>query len=378
MSAVATVSSVDQCAVLIPAYDPDDTLPALVAELRDWGFSRILVIDDGSRGDKQPVFAHCAEAGAKVLAHDRNRGKGAALKTGLAHIAEMQKAAVEKVVGEKVVESTGEGGSNASLLPVRFVVTVDADGQHLPRDVAAVCTRALALRRPAVVLGVRHFDDDTPLRSRFGNVTTRLVFRSLTGQAISDTQTGLRALPVSLIPRSLEISGDRYEYEMRMLALLVREHVPIVEVTISTVYLDGNASSHFRPLVDSVRIYSALLKDLLLALASFGLDVALFSLALHLTHGVVLSTYLARSVSVVFNFLGNKYYVFRGNQTHSMPRQIALYGCAALLLATASGLLVGLFADATAAPPTPVKVFVDLGLYLVSYAIRRYLIFRLE
>ena len=149
--------------VLIPAFEPGPALPRLVADLRHADPDLdVLVVDDGSGPRFAEVFADARDAGARVVMHDVNRGKGAALKTGLADIA---------VHG-----------------PDADVVTADADGQHTPLDVLRV---ADALRedagrgRSALVLGVRDFGGDVPLRSRVGNAVARGLFRVATGRRVT-------------------------------------------------------------------------------------------------------------------------------------------------------------------------------------------------
>lgn len=219
-------------AVLIPAYEPDDKLVALVDALRPLG-APLVVVDDGSaRPSARAVFAALAGRVDAVLAHAANRGKGAALRTGFAWI-------LERLPG------------------VQVVVTADADGQHTPADIRRVAEAGLAYPQ-GLVLGVRAFTGRVPLRSRFGNAWSRLLFRLLTGLSVRDTQTGLRAVPRALLGRMLALAGDRYDYEMRMLVDARRHAAKPREVVIETVYLDGNRSSHFHPLRDTLLTQRAL------------------------------------------------------------------------------------------------------------------------
>jgi len=220
---------------LIPAFKPDRLLLELVRDLRDGGFRSIIVVDDGSPPESAPVFDELAALpGCHLLRHEVNRGKGRALKTGLAHILERCPA-------------------------VEGVVTVDADGQHRPADVVRVAESFLAAPG-ALVIGSRQFARDTPWRSRFGNQLTRRVFRWVAGVRLADTQSGLRCFSRALVPRLLALPGERYEYEMNVLAACPSLSVPLREVEIESVYLEGNRSSHFNPVLDSVRIYALLLR----------------------------------------------------------------------------------------------------------------------
>ena len=112
----------------------------------------------------------------------------------------------------------------------------------------------------ALVIGSRKFARKSPWRSRFGNQVTRQVFRWVAGVRLADTQSGLRCFPRTIAPRLLALAGERYEYEMNVLAACPKLSVPLREVEIETVYLDGNRSSHFNPVVDSVKIYSLLVR----------------------------------------------------------------------------------------------------------------------
>src|SRR5690606_33516392 len=146
------------------------------------------------------------------------------------------------------------------------VVTVDADGQHLVRDVVRVALGHTRDRR-SLLVGSRRFSKDVPLRSRFGNIVTRHVFRWLVGIRLSDTQSGLRAIPSAALPWLLRIESTRYEFELDMLVEAHERGIPLRELPIRTVYEAGNSSSHFRPLVDSLRIYFVFLRYVA---ASFG------------------------------------------------------------------------------------------------------------
>lgn len=216
--------------ILIPAYNPDATLPGFVRELSA-AFREIVVVDDGSTEGCGYFLELEKIPRCKVLHHAVNRGKGAALKTGLGFI------------GEK------------------DVITADADGQHTVQDIKKLAVR-LRSHPDGLVLGVRSFKGNVPLRSRFGNFWTRIFFFLLTGIRIKDTQTGLRAIPAALVRRAMSIEGDRYEYEMAVLTDARNHPAKPSQVSIETIYRDNNAGSHFNPMKDTVRIYRALVREL--------------------------------------------------------------------------------------------------------------------
>lgn len=194
----------------------------------------ILVVDDGSGADFQSVFAQIQDMPeVTLLRHERNGGKGRALKTGLDHFV-------------------------AELPRLTGIVTADADGQHAVEDIARVA-RALTEHPGKMILGCRMQESVMPFRSRFGNWLTRYVFRVAAGVTLTDTQTGLRGFPRELAPELLSIRGDRYEYEMAVLLHYCRSGRRPVEVPIRTIYQNGNSSSHFRPIRDSISVYKAIM-----------------------------------------------------------------------------------------------------------------------
>jgi len=217
--------------VTIPAFEPDEALTGLVRGLR-MSFRTFVIVNDGSRRPCPPLDELRRTDGVIVLDHSENRGKGAALKTAFAEVL------------NRFPDAAG-------------VVTVDADGQHLAEDVVRV-SDALIASTDRLVLGVRTFGRDIPFRSKLGNLWTIAEFRLLTGNTVHDTQSGLRGIPLSLLARLANLPGERYEYEIRMLVTAALSSGGIAEVPIRTVYLDGNKSSHFRPLADTYRTQKAL------------------------------------------------------------------------------------------------------------------------
>lgn len=218
--------------VVIPCYNERDSIEQIVAAVKASPVKdlEIVVVDDCSTdGTRQILKERIEPQVSKVVYHDFNRGKGAALRTGIRRF--LDREAADDIL-----------------------ITADADGQHLPSDILAVA--AMAQQQPAsLVLGTRTLRGDVPLRSRFGNELTRFIFRLFTRERLTDTQTGLRAVPRTLLQRLLAARADRYAFELEMLLLASRLGIPFVTVPIQTVYLEGNADSHFRPIADSARIY---------------------------------------------------------------------------------------------------------------------------
>lgn len=358
-------------AVIIPALDPDDRMVTLVKELHDFGYQNIILVDDGSKIINRKYFKTCKETyNCKIIRHVVNFGKGIALKSAFNYILE-------------------------SRPDIAGAVTVDCDGQHVLNDITT-CAKLTTENPDKLILGCRQFDDSSiPWRSRFGNRMTRRIIRLLCGIRVSDTQTGLRGLPISLIRDYFaNTKGERFEYEMNML-IAAREHmIPVQEFPIETIYLENNESSHFNPLLDSIRIYKVFLKFMLSSLSSFIIDIGLFYLL-----GVILRPFIPESVMVfkgfvfggalltllrtvisrlfssLYNFFINKHQVFHNDS--KSPSILAKYYILCVIQLILSWLLVdhmlGFIAYRTIR-----KCIIDSLLFVVSFQIQREWVFKKE
>ena len=342
--------------VIIPSLNPDEKLEKVVDGLINAGYEDIVVVNDGSDDDHRAPFDRIAALSpCTVLTHEVNKGKGRALKTAFEYIIQNR-----------------EG--------IEGVVTVDGDNQHQVKDITA-CAERMIKEKDAVVLGCREFSgDDVPARSKFGNNMTRFVFRFACGVNISDTQTGLRAIPYSYLDKMLEVQGERFEYETNMLLSFKKFGIRYIEEKINTVYIEENQTSHFNPIVDSIKIYKVIFKFMFSSLASSVIDLVMFAILAWAISGLVdnnvrvlIATFGARVVSSIFNCIFNKTAVFKSNE--SMGKVIAKYyvvcviqttisylvvaGLSALLNANASGLL------------TLIKMVVDVILFCISYRVQK-------
>lgn len=342
--------------VVIPSLNPDEKLAGVVRDLIQIGFDDIILVNDGSCTEYTANFPKDLPE-CTLLIHEVNRGKGAAMKTAFRYLLERDK---------------GTDG----------VITVDGDGQHKASDVLA-CAEAMVESR-SVVLGVRDFDlPNVPTRSRLGNKITSTVFRLFCGIKISDTQTGLRAIPYEYLPQMLEVSGDRYEYETNMLLQMNAMRIPSREVTIETVYIEDNQTSHFRPVRDSIRIYSLIIKFISSSLIASVVDLSIFfvlSLFFTTAVGSVINTLLARICSSLLNYTINKKTVFRnkGAVGNSLLRYYIL--AAGIFILSASimcvcTLLLGIDGGKYAFLKTVIKFIVDSVLFLISFRVQREWVF---
>ncbi len=218
--------------VLVPAFDAAETLGAVLSGLRETLGLPVLVVDDGSTDETSRV---ARVAGAEVTRHARNRGKGAALMTGLA-------------------EAERRGFTQA--------VTVDADGQHPAASAQRVLHGSDDPR--ALVLGVRNLDrDGAPASNRFGNQVSNFFLSTFAGRPLADTQCGLRRYPVR---ETLELRAHArgYALEAEVVLRALARGLPLVEVPIDVVYpAPEDSRSHFRNVIDPTRIVFAVVRTVL-------------------------------------------------------------------------------------------------------------------
>ena len=354
-------------AIVIPSLNPGRDLPGYVAALRRLMGEMIVLVDDGSRDELKPIFDECANAASDVvvLRHDVNRGKGRALKTAFSYLLR-------------------------TFPDISGCVTCDSDGQHSPQDVKRMLD-AIREHPGAIVLGCRSFDlSHVPWKSRFGNKWSRALFALASGVSVTDTQTGLRALPADFMRDLLECPGERFEFETHMLLRIGGRQ--LVQIPIETLYVEGNSETHFDPLNDSARIMSIMLRALLARIGRFGaasvlsflIDIGIFSALYRLLFhsgghvAMLLSVAIARSISLVFNYWVNRRFVFNTQGANGVPIRTSF----TRYLALAAAIMIASYAltdiARVAIPAIRVeylKAVIDLCLWLVSYGVQRALVF---
>ena len=352
---------------LIPAYEPDEKMLGLIDELSERGFD-IVVVDDGSGKEYEDIFAK-AEEKAIVLTHAANRGKGAALKTGMRYIEKYLAYCKTTVMPGGAVSVTGKDA---------VIVTVDADGQHKPDDVERVA-RISDQNKNALILGSRALAAGTPIRSRMGNSVTRYVYRLATGVPVHDTQTGLRAFRLSMIPLLAEIEGERYEYEMNVLLRLASGGVAIIEEQIDTIYEDNNKGSHFRTVRDAGRVYKEILRFSASSIASFVIDYIMFALMLALTgaaglaNGLIISNIAARIVSGTANYTMNKKLVFKSRA--GVAKSALQYAVLAGFILAGNTIVLSVLTGTFGLNSYAAKIVTELIFFTISWTVQRYVIF---
>ena len=356
------MNNANRTAVVIPAYKPDDRLPPYVAALKEAGVGKIVIVDDGSGADFQPLFASIPQDEVvHIISYVPNGGKGVALKRCMAYL-------------------------NENCPEQAFVVTADSDGQHTVKDVLRMA-EAMDEDSTGLLLGSRDFSQpDVPFKSRNGNKITATVFKLLYGVWVRDTQTGLRAFGRDLLPVMIAVKGDRYEYEMNVLIECACKHIAIRALPIQTVYENNNEGSHFRAVRDSVRIYSVILagffRFISASLMSFLVDYLLFLLFNNVLFASVGTTLVrsgaaaiaARLLSGVFNYCMNRKFVFNDDASakKSVPRYLVVFFLIMILSAALTSSLHTWFGWSD----NLIKIPVDILLFFLSYTLQQRWVFK--
>jgi len=217
-------------AILIPAYNASQTLPELIQRTKEnFCAKEIIVVNDGSRDG---TFDAAKQAGAMVLNHPVNRGKGEALRTGFDHVI--------------------ENG-------IDFVVTLDADLQHRPEELTLFAER-IEKGSFDLLIGTRDFSfKNMPFDRVLTNFVSSVILTLLSGQTIRDSQSGYRMISCRIL-REVKLKCRKYDLESEILIKAGRRGFKIGEVPISTVY--EGSRSFINPLIDTGRFIKICWKSL--------------------------------------------------------------------------------------------------------------------
>lgn len=360
------VSNLQNIAIVIPSLNPDEKLLEVVDAVLYKGFKTIIVVNDGSSSEYDKYFERIGKhKECTVLKHYKNLGKGRALKTAFNYFMNTY----PKYVG---------------------LITVDADNQHHIDDIVN-CAKALeansfSSNNNSLILGCRDFDsENVPNRSKLGNKITRSVFKILCGIKISDTQTGLRALPTELVTEFLDIDGERYEYETNMLIEAKQKKYNFQEIKIKTIYIEDNKSSHFNPIKDSIKIYLLIFKHLfrfgIIGGLSTIIDLGLFTLFMYWfrylspKEKILLSTLIARIFSSLFNYFSNSQVVFN-NTSNKKVTMVKYYILAVIQMSVSYLAVLSISSSMLFLYSTAIKVLVDFALFIISFHIQREWVFK--
>ena len=347
--------------IVIPALNPDEKFLAFLKDLAINEYNQIIVIDDGSEEASRNYFSEASQKfGCTILHHSINLGQGRAYKTAFNYY---------------LMNSNTGGYYEATI----GLIQCDCDGQHCVDDINR-CVELLRSNPEKFILGIRNFEDKAiPFRSRFGNNCTSFVFKWFCGLDLKDTQTGLKGIPKSFIPKLMETPGEHFEYASSVLLETKRYGIQIIQFPIKTIYINGNKKSHFKPLMDSIRIYSLILKYLASSVSSFVVDIAIYSIFISvLSHilpkyYVIISTYLAKIFSCTYVYLINKRIVFQSNENDFSAVWRFILLCVAQ--STCSGILTSFLILMLKGNEVLCKIAVDILLFFISFQIQNRWVF---
>lgn len=207
---------------VIPAYNAGRSVGDVVRGTRA-SIRNVLVVDDGSSDD---TAAAAKSAGAEVIRHAENRGKGAALKSGFAHA--MQH---------------GYGA----------VLTLDADGQHLPREIPKLLACREETGADLIIGGRAHLFGQMLPRRRMANRFSAWSIARASGTGITDSQSGFRIYSSNLL-RKISLRADGFDLESEVIVRAGRGGFKVVTTAVELGFVDGVSTSHYKPLKDTLRI----------------------------------------------------------------------------------------------------------------------------
>ena len=335
---------------LIPSFEPDEALLKVVNELKEADFI-IVVVNDGSDSSFDKIFNQLGKD-VIYLHYEINKGKGHALKYGFNYIKQ-------------------------SFTDETIIVTMDSDGQHTVKDAKNICE--VCESKGGLILGSRHFDKNTPLKSRFGNWMARTTFFLSAHHHIYDTQTGLRAFNISLLDELTNIKGNRYEYEINVLLEFIRKGISISEVPIETIYINNNAGTHYNPFKDTFRIFKEIIKFSISSFIGFLIDIGMFALlsifnGLGIINWLTIKNIAARIVSASANFTINYRLVFKSKE--NIVLAIIKYAMLAAIILLCGTKLLNLLVIEAGINEFLAKIIVETTMFFISWLVQRSFVFK--
>lgn len=335
---------------VIPAYNPGEKVAKVVEEVSK-NVNFIILVDDGSNALNKKYFEQCASIkNVQLITLPGNKGKGYALIAGL---------------------------KEAITHDPDYIFTIDSDGQHDPKEIPRFKEFiATSDQLYDLVIGTREIADETPLRSKIGNIFTAKLFNALFERRIADTQSGFRVLSANFAKDVVSgILPGRYETEMRMLIYAVETGRVIGNMKIETIYFDKNKNSKFRPLQDSLRVLMPLSKYTGVAFASFLVDYTIFLLFSYM-FGIyyLISHMIARICSGTFNFFSNKHLVFksRGKKLREGLRYVG----AVLFSLSTTAVLLYCFVDLLHISRALAKPIAEFTMFLINFLVLNKFVFQ--
>ena len=351
--------------ILIPALNPPASFPSYIQELKEQGFKRIVVVNDGSRTDKLPVFYRIKRLGATVIDHPHNLGQGAALRTGFQYYLEQY-----------------QGQSDG-------VITLNADRQIPASDAAKIASslhNEQTMGSFALVVGTRNLEgrNVSDYDYRMGGVM-KLLYHMLMGVRLNDPLSGVFGIPDLRVRQCLDIEGDGYAYATSM--TMSFEKIGFLQVPVSYANYEEGVEPAFRKVADTIRILFTIFKKFIFySVTSLGasiLDVILFGIFNSVTFrgnpmAIIYSTVCARVISASVNYLLTKRFVFhfKSDSAQDTTRSAGQFFLLSAMQCICSALSVSAVKMLLGGSAVGIKVLVDAMLFFVSYKIQHKYIFK--
>ncbi len=351
--------------VVIPALNPPSSFVSYAEALRREGFSRIVVVNDGSRTDKLPVFFKLKRLGVTVVDHPHNRGQGAALRTGFQYYLDHF-----------------QGQSDG-------VITLNADRQIPPSDVVRIASslhNEQAMGSFALVVGTRNLEGKnvTDYDYNMGGVM-KLLYHMLMGVRLNDPLSGVFGIPDLRVRQCLEIGSDGYAYATSM--TMSFEKIGFLQVPVSYANYEEGVEPAFRKIPDTIRIlYTIFKKFIVYSITSVGasiLDVIMFGIFHSITFrgnpmAIIYSTICARVISASVNYLLTKHFVFhfKSDSAQETTKSAGAFFVLTAMQCICSALIVSAMKMLLGGSAVGIKVIVDTTLFFVSYKIQHKYIFK--
>ena len=351
--------------IVIPALNPPSSFPSYVENLVNEGFSRIVVVNDGSRTEKLPVFYKVRRLGAVVIDHPQNLGQGAALRTGFRYYMDH-------------FQGLSDG-----------VITLNADRYISPADAAKIASslhNEQAMGSFALVVGTRNLDGKnvSDYDYNMGGVT-KLFYHMLMGVRLNDPLSGVFGIPDLRVRQCLDIGGDGYAYTTSM--TMSFEKIGFLQVPVRYAVYEADAEPSYRKIADTIRIlYTIFKKFIFYSITSVGasvLDVILFGIFTSITFrgnpmAIIYGTVCARVISASVNYLMTKRFVFhfKSDSAQATTKSAGAFFLLTAMQCICSALVVSAMKILLGGSAIGIKVFVDTMLFFVSYKIQHKYIFK--
>ena len=351
--------------IVIPAYNPPASFSQYVNDLVDEGFSRIVIVNDGSRTDKLPVFFKVKRAGAVVIDHAQNMGQGAAMRTGFQYYMDHY-----------------QGQSDG-------VITLNADRQLPAADAAKIASslhNEQEMGSFALVVGTRNLlgKNVSDYDYNMGGVM-KLLYHMLMGVRLNDPLSGVFGIPDMRVAQCLDIGGDGYSYATSM--TMSFEKIGFLQVPVSYVNYEEGVERSFRKVKDTIWILFTIFKKFIFysvtSLSASILDVILFGIFTSVTFrgnpmAIIYSTICARVISASMNYLLTKHFVFhfKSDSAQETTKSAGAFFLLSAMQCICSALVVSAMKFLLGGNVIGIKVLVDAILFFVSYKIQHKYIFK--